>query len=482
MRNLFIYSIITFLLYGCMLGPNYNRPDVKVPESWRLSVDEVSKIANAPWWEQFSDPVLNDLIMTAISENKDLKIAVAVVDEYYARLGITRSELFPEVNAIGAAGRIRSSTSYLPTSEGVEREFDAFVLAFNLSYELDIWGRIRRATEAARASLLSQEEAQRTVILTLISSVASTYVELLDLDKRLDITRQTLKSFQESLRLSRIRFEGGFSSQLEVRQAESQVESAAVVIPQLEAQIAEKENQLSVLLGQNPGTIKRGSTLDKLILPGIPSGQPSDLLEQRPDILQAEEELIAANAKIGEAKAEYFPRISPAALLGFETPDLDTFFDKSSLFYNFGGLFVQPIFEGGRIRSQVKVAEARKEQALLNYEQAVLNALKEVNDALVGYRNSGVELDIQTRQVVILNDYLRLAKLQYDEGLVEYLNVLDAQRQLFDAQLQQTQAQSQNFLTLVGLYKALGGGWVVEAEKLSDISQELKNQPPDNKQ
>jgi multidrug efflux system outer membrane protein len=196
------------------------------------------------------------------------------------------------------------------------------------------------------------------------------------------------------------------------------------------------------------------------------------LLEQRPDILQAEDQLIAANAKIGEAKAEYFPKINLAALLGFETPELDNFFDHSSLFYKFGGVLAQPVFEGGRIIYKVKGAEARKEQALFNYEQTILNALKEVNDALVGYRNSDIELDIQTRQVAVLKDYLRLAELQYDEGLVEYLNVLDAQRQLFDAQLAQAQTQGKHFLNLVGLYKTLGGGWVVEAEKITEISQD----------
>jgi multidrug efflux system outer membrane protein len=302
--------------------------------------------------------------------------------------------------------------------------------------------------------------------------VAGTYIDLLELDKRLDIARQTLKSFEESLRLVKIRFEGGVTSELEVRQAESQVESAAVVIPQLETRIARKENQLSVLLGQNPGDIKRGRRLDELQIPDVPTGQPSDLLEQRPDILQAEDQLVATNAKIGEAKAEYFPAINLGALLGFEATELVDFFDGSSLFYKFGAVLAQPLFEGGRIINKVKGAEARKEQALYNYEQTILNALKEVNDALVGYKNSGVELEVQTRQVAILKDYLRLAELRYNEGLVEYLNVLDAQRKLFDAELAQAHAQGKHFLNLVGLYKTLGGGWVVEAEKLSKGSVE----------
>ncbi|HWP90714.1 MAG TPA: efflux transporter outer membrane subunit [Thermodesulfobacteriota bacterium] len=475
LKFLILPIIFALMLSACMLGPNYSRPDLDVPQGWRLSVEKANEVANVSWWEQFNDPVLSKYIQTSLEQNKDLKIAIAVVQEYYARLGITRSELFPQLDAAGAAGRIRSSSSFLPSSEGVDRNFNAFVIAFNLSYELDIWGRIRRATEAARAELLSQEEAQRTVILTLVTSVASTYIDLLDLDKRLDIARQTLKSFEESLRLIELQFKGGIVSELEVRQAQSQVESAAVVIPQLETQIAQKENLLSVLLGKNPGAIERGRTIDELSLPNIPSGQPSDLLEQRPDILQAENQLIAANARIGEAKAEYFPKINLAALLGFETPELDNFFDHSSLFYHFGGVLAQPLFEGGRIIYKVKGAEAHKEQALFNYEQTILNALKEVNDALVGYKNSDAELGIQARQVAVLKDYLRLAELQYDEGLVEYLNVLDAQRQLFDAQLAQAQTQGKHFLNLVGLYKTLGGGWVVEAEKLSDSSQKLQN-------
>jgi multidrug efflux system outer membrane protein len=459
-----------------MLGPDYNRPDVDVPQSWRLSLEKATEVANVLWWEQFQDPILNQYIQTALEENKDLKIAVAVVDEYYARLGVTRSELFPQLGAVGAAARIRSSTSFLPSSEGVDQDFNSFVLAFNLSYELDIWGRIRRATEAARAELLGQEDAQRAVVLTLVSTVASTYIELLELDKRLKIAKQTLNSYEESLKLIRLRFIGGVTSELDVKQAESQVESAAAVIPQFETQIAQAENRLCVLLGQNPGTINRGKTIDQLAFPSIPSEQPSDLLEQRPDVQEAEQQLIAANARIGAARAEYFPKINLGALLGFENPELDNFFNQASLFYKFGGLFAQPIFEGGRIIYKVKGAEARKEQALFNYEQSILNALKEVNDALVAYKNSGIELDVQSKQVNILREYLHLAELRYNEGLVEYLNVLDAQRQLFDAQIAQAQTQGKHFLTLVNLYKALGGGWVLEAGELADSLRNSKNE------
>jgi outer membrane protein, multidrug efflux system len=474
------YSITSILLAlalsGCMLGPNYSRPDVDMPQSWRLSLAKATAVANVPWWEQFQDPVLNQYIQTALEENKDLKVAVAVVDQYYARLGITRSQLFPQASALGAGARLRSSTSFLPSSEGVDRDFNAFVLAFTISYELDIWGRIRRASEAARAELLSQEDAQRAVILTLVSSVASTYIELLELDKRLEITKRTLNSYEESLKLIRLRFFGGVTSELEVKQAESQVESAAAVIPQIETQIAQAENQLSVLLGQNSETINRGKTIDQLAFPSIPSGQPSDLLEQRPDILEAEQQLIAANARIGEAKAEYFPKINLGALLGFENPELDNFFNHASLFYKFGGLFAQPIFEGGRIRSNVKAAESVTQRAIYNYEQTILNAFKEVNDSLVAYKNSGIELDVQNKQVSILNEYLRFAELRYNEGLVEYLNVLDAQRQLFDAQITQAQTQGKHFLTLVNLYKALGGGWVLEAGKLADSLRQSENE------
>jgi multidrug efflux system outer membrane protein len=466
--------MLALMLSGCMLGPNYKRPDVDVPQSWRLSVEKATTVANVPWWEQFQDPVLNKYIQTSLEQNKDLKLAVAVVDEYYALLGITRSEFFPQLDAAAAGFRIRSSNSYLPSSEGVDQNFNSFVLAFALSYEVDFWGRIRRANEAARANLLGQEDAQRTVILTLVSSVSATYIELLELDKRLDIARQTLKSFEESLRLVQLRFQGGVSSELEVRQAQSQVEYAAAAIPPLETRIAQTENQLSVLLGQNPGDIKRGQTLDGLALPEVPAGQPSDLLEQRPDILQAEEGLIAANAKIGEAKAEYFPKFNPVALLGFETPELDNFFDSSSLFYKFGAALLQPIFDGGRIRNQVKAREALKDQALFKYQQTILTAFKEVNNALIAHRNSSKQLEVQTRNVGVLKDTLRLANLRYDEGLVDYLNVLDAERNLFNAELDLARAQGARFLTLVDLYKALGGGWVVEAEKLSENSQSSK--------
>jgi multidrug efflux system outer membrane protein len=474
MRKFIPSLIIALTLSGCMVGPNYRRPDVDVPQAWRLSLEKATTVANVPWWEQFQDPLLNKYIQTSLEQNKDLKIAVGVVDEYYALLGITRSELFPQVNGAAAGSRIRSSNSYLPSSEGVDKNFNSFVLAFALSYEVDFWGRIRRANEAARADLLGKEDAQHTVILTLVSSVASTYIELLELDKRLDIARQTLKSFEESLRIEKLRFQGGVSSELEVRQAESQVQTAAAIIPPLETQVAQKENQLSVLLGRNPGPVKRGRTLDEMVLPGVPAGQPSDLLEQRPDILQAEQDLIASNAKIGEAKAEYFPKFNLVALLGFETPELDNFFDSSSLFYKFGAALLQPIFQGGRIRYQVKAREAVKNQAIFKYQQTILTAFKEVNDALIAHRNSDEELGVQTRQVAVLKETLRLAKLRYDEGLVDYLNVLDAERNLFNAELDLARAQGARFLTLVDVYKALGGGWVVEAEKLTDISHQSK--------
>jgi multidrug efflux system outer membrane protein len=358
----------------------------------------------------------------------------------------------------------------------VDRDFNAFVLAFTLSYELDIWGRIRRATEAARAELLGQEDAQRAVILTLVSSVASTYIELLELDKRLKIAKQTLNSYEESLKLIRLRFIGGVTSELEVKQAESQVESAAAAIPGLETQIALAENLLSVLLGQNPGTINRGKSIDQLVFPSIPFEQPSDLIDQRPDVLEAEQQLVAANARIGQAEAEYLPKINLGALLGFENPELDNFFNHASLFYKFGGLFAQPIFEGGRIINTVRAAKSGKEQAIYNYEQAILNAFKEVNDALVAHKNSGTELEVQTRQVKILKQYLHFAELRYNEGLVEYLNVLDAQRQLFEVQIAQAQTQGKHFLTLVNLYKALGGGWVLEAGELADSLRNSKNE------
>ena len=336
-----------------------------------------------------------------------------------------------------------------------------------MSFELDLWGRLRRATEAARADLLATEEAQRTVILTLVSQLANSYVRLLDFDKQLAITRATLETRQESVRINRLRFQAGLISELDYQQALAEYQAAAVQAPLLERQIAQQENAISLLLGRNPGRVVREKDLDRLTLPAVPSGLPSDLLEQRPDIRQAEQQLISANAQIGVAKAAFFPTISLTGLPGMASNDLSDLFKGPSKTWQFAGQLAQPIFTGGTLTGQLQVAEALQQQALLNYQQTIQNAFAEVDNSLIGVAKLREQLEDQAAQVKALQRYLDLATLRYQNGYSDYLTVVDAERNLYGAQLSLAQTQGDLFIALVNLYKAMGGGWVEEAEQMT---------------
>ncbi|MBM3298625.1 MAG: efflux transporter outer membrane subunit, partial [Deltaproteobacteria bacterium] len=319
MRNVVLSSLLLFILSGCMIGPNYRRPAVEIPFSWRFEDRETKETANTAWWEQFSDSVMNELIQIALKENKDVKIAAARVEEFLGRYRTTRAVLFPQLNTDASAGRSRSTErGSFPLPPTVENPADNYQIFLNSSWEIDLWGNLRRTTEASRAALLSTEETRRTVILTLVTSVASAYVNLRNLDTQLDIAKRTAKSREESYRLFQLRFQEGVISELELNQTKSEYEQALSIIPLLEKNVAQQENFLSILLGQNPGPIPRCKTIDELALPVVPAGLPSDLLANRPDIRQAEQDLIAANARIGAAKSLYFPSISLTGSFGRE--------------------------------------------------------------------------------------------------------------------------------------------------------------------
>ncbi len=335
----------------------------------------------------------------------------------------------------------------------------------NAGWELDLWGRIRRATEAARADLVGTEEGRRGVILSLVGSVAGSYVNLLDLDRQLEIARQTVKSRGESLELFRIRFEGGFTSEIEYVQVKSQYEEAMATIPAIQKAIAQQENALSVLLGRNPGPIARGKTIDGLTLPAIPAGLPSDLLERRPDLLAAEQALISANAQIGVAKAAYYPSIGLTGFFGYASADLSDLFSGPAKVWSYSVPVSMPIFTAGKIAGDVQAAEAIQRQALAGYRQAVQNAFREVDDSLVDQARTREQLASQYSQVKALEKYVELARLRFDNGYTSYLEVLDAERSLFNAQLSYVQNQAVLFQAVINLYKAMGGGWVLEAEK-----------------
>jgi len=468
MRKLFLLAGIALTLGGCAVGPDYVRPTVDTPPSWRIADAEAKDLANTAWWGQFDDPVLDNLVRVALRENLDLQIASARVEEFAGRYGFVRADLFPQVGADAAAGRQRfSEETGNPNPPGYNFTLNNYSATLGATWELDVWGRIRRSTEAARAELVGSEEGRRAVILSLVGSVAGSYVNLRDLDRQLEIAKETARSRGESLALFKLRFEGGFTSEVEYVQVKSQYEEAMATIPAVEKAITQQENGLSILLGRNPGPIPRGKTIDELVLPSIPAGLPSDLLSRRPDILLAEQNLIAANARIGVAKSAYYPNISLTGFFGSASTDLSNLFTGPAKVWSYEVPVFAPIFTAGKIAGGVQAAEAIQRQALARYRKAIQTAFREVDDALVDQARTREQLAAQASQVQALQKYLELSQLRFDNGYASYLEVLDAQRSLFNAQLSYTRSQGVLFQALINLYKAMGGGWVTEADRMT---------------
>jgi multidrug efflux system outer membrane protein len=472
MRSPIAAMLITLLASGCMVGPDYVRPPLDAPAAWRLDEKDARDLANTAWWEQFADPVLNDLVTTALRENKDLMIASARVEEFAGQYGFVRSGLFPQVGASADARRQRDVGAVV-LGAGQSNTFSTYNVLLNASWEIDIWGRIRRQTEAARARLLASEEGRRGVILSLVGSVAGAYINLRDLDRQLEIAQATAKTRGESYELFKLRFEGGLISLLELSQNRSQYEEALATIPPIEKAIAQQENGLSVLLGRNPGPIARGKSIDQLTLPAIPAGLPSELLERRPDLRRAEQELIAANALIGAAKAAYFPTISLTGLFGYSSTSLSNLFQGENKVWNYGLPISMPIFTAGALAGQLQSAEATQQQALFSYQKAIQEAFREVNDALINQDRTREQLHAQRRQVEALQQYAATARLRYDNGYTSFIEVLDAERSLFSVQLQYTQTQGTEFQAMISLYLAMGGGWVNEADRLAGKADDV---------
>lgn len=455
-------------MVGCTVGPDYRRPVVETPQAWRFEEKEARELVNPPWWEQFNDPVLNELIGSALRENKDLQIATARVEEFRGRYAVARSPLFPQIGAGGNAGRKRSTEQgQVPLPATVRNPVDQYNASFVASWEIDFWGKFRRASESARANLLATAEGRKSVILSLVTSVAGAYVNLRDLDRQLEIAQGTAKSREESYRIFRLRFQGGLISELEMSQVESEYAQALATIPGIEKAVAQQENALNVLLGRNPGPIQRGKTIDDLKLPNVPAGLPSDLLVNRPDVRQAEQDLISANAQIGVARAQYFPSISLTGLFGWESTKLSGLFSGPANTWNWAVPVAQPIFTAGAIAGQVKTAEALREELLLQYQKVIQNAFRDVEDALVDQKRSREQLDAQARQLEALTLYARTARLRYDNGYTSYIEVLDSEQSLFNAELSYVQTQGGLLQALINLYKATGGGWVVTAEQMA---------------
>lgn len=459
----FALVLVVPLLVACAVGPDYTRPGIVTPDAFRMAgaEAELTSIANLPWWELLRDEELQKLIRIALQENKDLKRAVATIEEFEARALVARMDFAPQLSATANAPAFGRMTIF--NFPGFPNPFN-YYLQGNLNWELDIWGRIRRSNEAARADLLAREENRRAVILQLVSGVAQAYFDLLQFDMQLDIAKRTLKSWEESVKIAQARLRQGLISKLDADQFEAERANAAARAAELERQMVQKENELSVLLGRNPMPIPRGRSLTEQVLPPqVPPGLPSELLQRRPDIVQAEQDLHAATARIGIAKADRFPKLSLTGLLGVANPQLSKLIQargrEDGIFGVAGAGLAGPLFNAQILGFQQRAVEAQARQTLAQYEQTVLTAFKEVEDALVAVHTSREQRAAQAAQVEALRSALRLADLRYKRGLANYLDVLIAQRSLFEAELALTGTHRLQLVSIVQLYKALGGGW-----------------------
>jgi outer membrane protein, multidrug efflux system len=449
------------LTTGCEVGPNYNRPKVQIPTTFHGPAEneqpqtQASSYADLPWWQVFQDPQLQELVRTALKQNYDLQLAAERINAARAQLGITRSNQFPQVQGDANA------------TGGKEYTFQSksnFLLAtVDAAFQLDLFGRLRRATEAARAQLLATQDAQQTVVLTLVSDVASDYFALLDLDLQLQIARDTVKSQEDAVKLTKLRLGHGVATKLDVLQAQQVLDTTNAQIPDLERQISQEENAISILLGNYPQDVPRGRPLvEQPLPPEVPPGLPSSLIERRPDIREAEQNLVAANAEIGVAKAAFFPSISLTGSGGGA-------FGRSSLFsslmssstgiWSYGAQVTQPIFTGGALKGNLRLAESQHQQALIAYKQTIQRAFGDVSDALIAYKKYHQVRVRQEETVRDLQDSVNMSLSRYGGGITTYLEVLDGQRSLYSAELTLAEARGSEYQSLVQLYKSLGGGW-----------------------
>jgi len=464
MKKLGLFTVAALawsLMSGCMVGPNYHKPAIQTPAAFRDLSDnkqvqgQTASYADIPWWQVFDDTQLQELIRTALKQNYDLQIATERINAGRAEVAIARSSLFPQVQGNGnfsggKEGNFQTKSNFLN-------------LTADAAFQLDLFGKLRRATEASRAALLATEDARQTVILTLVSDVASDYFTLLELDLQLQITQDTVKTQQNSVKLTQFRVDHGVATKLDVLQAQQVLDTANATVPDLEREIAQEEDAISILLGNYPQAISRGRPLvEQALPPVVPAGLPSSLIERRPDIREAEQVLVSANAEIGVAKAEFFPQISLTGSGGGA-------FGRSSAFsslmssqlgvWSYGAQVSQPIFTGGALRGNLRLAESQHQQALLAYRQAIQNAFGEVSDALIGYQKLHEVRVRQEDTVTDLQESVRLSNMRYQGGTTTYLEVLDGQRSLYSAELTLAQARGSEYQSLVQLYRALGGGW-----------------------
>jgi multidrug efflux system outer membrane protein len=487
MKKIFISISFLIFIVGCSVGPDYVRPPVEMPDSTLLMQDYTVEdslalaLADTTWWELFGDTVLTYLIKTAVQENNDIKIAAARVDEFMGLYGVAKSDFYPKFDA-GASGRVGEYNV-----DGQKFRSERWTVDLSAFWEVDIWGKIRRSNEAALANLLAAEEVRRGIILSITSLIASSYFDLLSLDAQLEIANRTVESRAKSLDLFQQRWEKGDISQLEISQLESEYWYAKSQIPFIEKSIVQLENAISVLLGRNPGPIPRGRMINDLALPDIPETLPSQLLERRPDVLQAEQELISANARIGVVKSLYYPSLSLTGLVGFSNNDIAKLFEPGSFVWNAGGSLLAPLFRAGEISSQVDAAEAVQRQAFFNYIKSVQTAFSDAQNALIERKKTEEIYFSDGKRLESLSTYYNLSNLRYNEGATSYLEVLDAERNLFSSELGYVQSRATLLKSVVGIFSTLAGGWLdktayesyqpmnpveIESEKSSETGNE----------
>jgi multidrug efflux system outer membrane protein len=460
--------LVVAALAGCTVGPNFVRPTVMPPAAWRIEYPQAADVANTQWWAQFGDPVLDQLVDTAVRENLDIRIAAARVDQFIGQLVVTQSQFYPQLGYGGGVSRNRSSTvGATPIPPGVSPYFTLYQASVGANWQVDLFGRVRRLSESAQAQVYASEQGRRGVVLSVAGNVASAYIALRGLDRQLEIARYTAANYADTLRIFELRYKGGVVSQVELEQVRSQNEQALAAIPAIEQRIAAQENLISLLLGRDSGPIPRGKAIDQLVAPAIPADLPSSLLERRPDIVQAEDLIVAANANIGAAKALYFPQLSLTGTLGSVSAAFGNFLGAGSAAWQVAAGLTGPIFTFGSIGGQVLTAEAQTREAIANYQRTILNAFRETNDALVGTQKRRQEAEAQARRVAALREYARLSRRKFDNGYAGFLEVLYAENELFSAELAAVDSRVQSYTQIVDVYTAMGGGWVNDASQMA---------------
>ncbi|MBP8184298.1 MAG: efflux transporter outer membrane subunit [Pseudomonas sp.] len=471
MRINLLVALLAVGFSGCTVGPDYQRPHSETPSQWRGDYAQMAELTNTKWWEQFADPVLNKLVESALRENLDVAVAAARVDQFIGALTATRAQLSPQIGYAGAADRSRASrVGQPPLPPGADPYFSLYQASLGASWQLDLFGRVRRLSEAAQAQVYASEQAQRGVALSLVASVTTSYISLRALDRQLEIAQATAKNFGTTARLFELRFKVGIVGKTEVMQVTSQHQQALAAIPAFEQAIAAQENLLSILLGRNPGPIPRGKSIEQLVAPLIPADLPVALLQRRPDILQAEQNLVAANANVGATRALYYPSVSITGALGSVSSEFSKLLTGPASAGFIAAGVSGPLFTAGGIEGQVQSAEAQKRQATLLYQQTILNAFRETNDALTGAQKKTAEVALQQQRVTALRELAQLSRLRFDKGVAGYLDVLVAENELFAAELAAVGLQANNYSQFINLYQAMGGGWV-------DIATSMTVQP-----